>query len=127
MKKEIKRLLKAVSAAALGISLGACADSTPTVPDKTPEENAAAMEEEIARVKTGQLTYAVRDTHIDDKTICSGDIMGVGDHAILAVGKEIDAVAEETVAEIPEETEEVKTEETKVEETKTEETATKKE
>ena len=70
------------------------------VPDKSPEENAAAMEEEIARVKTGQLTYAVRDTHIDDKTICSGDIMGVGDHAILAVGKEIDSVAEETVAEM---------------------------
>ncbi len=73
------------------------------VPDKTPEENAAAMEEEISRVKTGQLTYAVRDTHIDDKTICSGDIMGVGDHAILAVGKEIDAVAEETVAEMVDE------------------------
>ncbi len=68
------------------------------VPDKTPEENAAVMEEEIARVKTGQLTYAVRDTHIDDKTIHAGDIMGVGDHSILAVGKEIDPVAEETVS-----------------------------
>ena len=67
------------------------------VPEKSPEENAAAMEEEIARVKTGQLTYAVRDTHIDDKTIHAGDIMGVGDHSILAVGKEIDSVAEETV------------------------------
>ncbi|MDO4297509.1 MAG: DAK2 domain-containing protein [Lachnospiraceae bacterium] len=68
------------------------------VPEKTPEENAAVMEEEIQRVKTGQLTYAVRDTHIDDKTIHAGDIMGVGDHAILAVGKDIDPVAEETVA-----------------------------
>ena len=67
------------------------------VPDKSPEENAAVMEEEIARVKTGQLTYAVRDTHIDDKTIHAGDIMGVGDHSILAVGKEIDPVAVETV------------------------------
>ena len=67
------------------------------VPEKSPEENAAAMEEEIARVKTGQLTYAVRDTPIDDKTIHAGDIMGVGDHSILAVGKEIDSVAEETV------------------------------
>ncbi len=66
------------------------------VPDKTPEENAAVMEEEIARVKTGQITYAVRDTHIDDKTIHAGDIMGVGDRSILAVGKEIDPVAEET-------------------------------
>lgn len=68
------------------------------VPEKSPEENAAVMEEEIARVKTGQLTYAVRDTHIDDKTIKAGDIMGVGDHAILAVGKDIDSVALETVS-----------------------------
>lgn len=68
------------------------------VPEKTPEENMQAMEEEISRVKTGQLTYAVRDTHIDDKVIQAGDIMGVGDHAILAVGKEIDPVACETVA-----------------------------
>ena len=68
------------------------------VPEKTPEENAQAMEEEISHVKTGQLTYAVRDTHIEEKVIHAGDIMGVGDHAILAVGREIDPVAEETVA-----------------------------
>lgn len=67
------------------------------VPERTPEENAAAMEEEIARVKTGQMTYAVRDTHIDDKTIHAGDIMGVGDHSILAVGREIDPVTLETI------------------------------
>ena len=67
------------------------------VPEKTPEENTAVMTEEVSRVKTGQLTYAVRDTHIDDKTIHAGDIMGVGDHAILAVGKEINDVALETV------------------------------
>lgn len=67
------------------------------VPERTPEENAAVMEEEIARVKTGQLTYAVRDTHIDDKTIRAGDIMGVGDKAILSVGRDIDSVALETV------------------------------
>lgn len=70
------------------------------VPEKSAEENAAVMEEEIARVKTGQLTYAVRDTHIDDKTIHAGDIMGVGDHAILSVGKEINAVALDTVAQM---------------------------
>ena len=68
------------------------------VPEKTPEENAQTMEEEISHVKTGQLTYAVRDTHIDEQVIHAGDIMGVGDHAILAVGREIDPVAEETVA-----------------------------
>lgn len=70
------------------------------VPEKSPEENAAVMEEEIARVKTGQLTYAVRDTHIDDKTIHAGDIMGVGDHAILSVGKDIEEVALETVGQM---------------------------
>lgn len=76
------------------------------VPDKSPEENAAVMEEEIARVKTGQLTYAVRDTHIEDKTIHAGDIMGVGDHSILAVGGEVDPVAMETIAQmVDEETE----------------------
>ena len=37
-------------------------------------------------VKTGQVTYAVRDTHIDDKEIHEGDIMGIGDAGILAVG-----------------------------------------
>ena len=67
------------------------------VSDKSPEENAAVMEEEISRVKTGQLTYAVRDTHIEDKVIQAGDIMGVGDHEILAVGKELEPVAKETV------------------------------
>ncbi len=70
------------------------------VPEKTAEDNEQTMVEEISRVKTGQLTYAVRDTHIDDKTITAGDIMGVGDHAILAVGKDIDPVALETVKEM---------------------------
>ncbi len=68
------------------------------VPEKSPEENAQVMEQEIETVKTGQITYAVRDTHIEDKVIFAGDIMGVGDHSILAVGKDIDEVAEETVA-----------------------------
>ena len=68
------------------------------VPDKTPEENLALMEEEISRVKTGQVTYAVRDTHIDDKTIHMGDFMGVGDHSILAVGKDLNNTAVETLA-----------------------------
>lgn len=45
------------------------------------------MTEEITRVKTGQITYAVRDTHIDDKEIHEGDIMGIGDHGMLAVEK----------------------------------------
>ena len=53
------------------------------------EENRETMIREMARVKTGQVTYAVRDTRIDDKEIHEGDIMGIGDHGILAVGSEI--------------------------------------
>lgn len=58
-------------------------------PDKTPEENAEQMIAEMARVKTGQVTYAVRNTSIDGKDIEAGDIMGIGDAGILAVGKEV--------------------------------------
>lgn len=65
------------------------------VPEKTAQENAETMLEEIKNVKTGQVTYAVRDTHIDDKEICQGDIMGIGDAGILAVGQDVVEVAEE--------------------------------
>ena len=67
------------------------------VPEKTPQENAQAMTESIGNVKTGQITYAVRDTHIDDKDIRQGDIMGIGDHGILAVGEDVMSVTKETV------------------------------
>ncbi len=60
------------------------------MPDSTAEENAERMTEELANVKTGQVTYAVRDTHIDDKVIKEGNIMGIGDHAILSVGEEVE-------------------------------------
>ena len=73
------------------------------VPEKTPEENEEVMCEEIRQVRTGQLTYAVRDTHIDDKTIHEGDIMGVGDHGILAVGREIPETALETMKQMMDE------------------------
>ena len=53
----------------------------------TPEENRQGMTEAMQNVKTGQVTYAVRDTMIDDREIHQGDIMGLGDHsALLAVG-----------------------------------------
>lgn len=68
------------------------------VPEKSPEENEAAMIESIDTVKTGQITYAVRDTHIDDKEIHEHDIMGIGDHGLLAVGEEVMAVTKETIA-----------------------------
>ncbi|MFR2736971.1 MAG: DAK2 domain-containing protein [Blautia producta] len=63
------------------------------VPDKTVEQNTEEMMEAMKNVKTGQITYAVRDTKIDDKEIRQGDIMGIGDHGILAVGKEIEDTA----------------------------------
>ena len=68
------------------------------VPEKNGEENLEAMMEAVSRVKTGQITYAVRDTRIEDKEIHEGDIMGIGDSGILAVGKTKEEVAKETVA-----------------------------
>ena len=54
------------------------------IPELSPEENKAAMIEEMSRVRTGQVTYAVRDTSMDGFEIKEGDIMGIGDKAILA-------------------------------------------
>lgn len=62
------------------------------IPDQTAEENKARMIEEIKNVKTGQVTYAVRDTVIDDKEIKQDDYMGIGDSTILAVGRELEQV-----------------------------------
>ncbi len=68
------------------------------LPEKSVEENEELMREEIGCVKTVELTYAVRDTKIDEQTIHEGDIMGVGDSGILAVGKEIDETALDSLA-----------------------------
>lgn len=57
--------------------------------DKSPEENAARMTEEMKRVKSGQVTYAVRDTSFDGKEIKQGNIMGIGDSAIKSVGTDV--------------------------------------
>lgn len=67
------------------------------VPDISVEENEASMLEEIRSVKTGEVTYAVRDTQIDDKAIRQGDYMGIGDHGILSVGEDIRNVTLEMV------------------------------
>ncbi|MBP3488048.1 MAG: DAK2 domain-containing protein [Roseburia sp.] len=61
------------------------------IPDSTPEDNAERMNTEIGTVKTGQVTYAVRDTVIDDKEIKQDDYMGIGDAGILSVGQELAA------------------------------------
>lgn len=63
------------------------------VPDISVEENEAVMKEEVQHVATGQVTYAVRDTMIDDKEIHQGDFMGIGDQGILAVGTDLQDVA----------------------------------
>lgn len=57
--------------------------------DKSPEENATRMAEEMNKVKSGQVTYAVRDTSLDGKEIKQGNIMGIGDKTILSVGDDI--------------------------------------
>lgn len=67
------------------------------IAEKTAEDNEARMLEEIKRVRTGQVTYAVRDTSIDGIEISQNDIMGIGDSSILAVGKDIDGTAMELV------------------------------
>ncbi len=68
------------------------------IPDEDVSVNEAAMLEEIQNVKSGQVTYAVRDTHIDDKEIHEGDIMGIGDTGILAVGKDVEETTKEMLA-----------------------------
>ena len=73
------------------------------MPDSTPQENASRMTEELANVKSGQVTYAVRDTLIDDKSIKQGDYMGIGDSAILSVGTEMETVTKEMVAQMVDE------------------------
>ncbi len=76
-------------------------------PDMTGEENLEGMMEAVSMVKTGQVTYAVRDTRLDEKDIHEGDIMGIGDHGILAVGKGREAVAKEMIAAMVDEDSEV--------------------
>ncbi|MCI8464993.1 MAG: DAK2 domain-containing protein [Lachnospiraceae bacterium] len=63
------------------------------IPELSPEENKAAMMEEMANVKTGQVTYAVRNTSLDGFEIKQGDIMGIGDKSILAEGKEVESTS----------------------------------
>ena len=77
------------------------------IPEETPEENEKRMIEEIQNVKTGQVTYAVRDTKIDDKEIHEGDIMGIGDEGILAVGKDIAETTKAMMKELVDEDSEI--------------------
>ena len=67
------------------------------IPDHSSEENKEQMMAEIENVKTGQVTYAVRDTEIDGKTIKQNDFMGIGDKSILSVGTDLKATTLEMV------------------------------
>ena len=67
------------------------------IPDHSAEENKEQMMAEIENVKTGQVTYAVRDTEIDGKTIRQNDFMGIGDKSILSVGTDLRATTLEMV------------------------------
>lgn len=67
------------------------------VAEMTPDENEEIMIQEIKKVSSGQVTYAVRDTVIDDKEIKKDDYMGIGDSGILSVGTDIMEVSREMV------------------------------
>ena len=73
------------------------------MPDADAKTNEETMLEEIENVKTGQVTYAVRDTKIDEKEIHEGDIMGIGDKGILSVGTEVEATAKDMLAQLVDE------------------------
>ena len=73
------------------------------LPEKSAQENLSLMKEEITLVKTVELTYAVRDTKIDDMTIHAGDIMGVADSGIVSVGPEVGDTAYDSVKKLAEE------------------------
>ncbi len=77
------------------------------LPESSPEENAERMTEEMSRVKTGQVTYAVRDTVIDDKEIKQGNIMGIGDQGIVAVGDDIAKTTVDMINELVDEESEI--------------------
>lgn len=77
------------------------------VPEKSGEENAEVMMGAASNIKTGQITYAVRDTRIDEKEIHEGDIMGIGDNGMLAVGKDREQVVLDTIAAMVDEDSEI--------------------
>ncbi len=67
------------------------------IPGESPEDNKESMIESMSGVATGEITYAVRDTVIDDHEIKEGNIMGIGDDGILAVGEDLEATTIEMI------------------------------
>lgn len=70
------------------------------VPEKSAEENLDSMTQEMERVKTGQVTYAVRETSIDGHEIKQGDIMGIGDKSILSVGTDLQETTKDMISKL---------------------------
>ncbi len=77
------------------------------IPGETPRENEQRMLSEIQKVKTGEVTYAVRDTHIDEKEIHEGDFMGIGDDGLLSVGTDLAETARDMMAKLVDEDSEI--------------------
>ena len=68
------------------------------VPEKSIDENFETMIQEMEHVKTGQVTYAVRETSIDGHEIKQGDIMGIGDKSILSVGTDLQETTKDMIS-----------------------------
>ena len=77
------------------------------VPDSSIEDNKESMIDSMSYVKTGEITYAVRDTVIDDKEIKEGNIMGIGDDGILSVGEEVEDTTLDMVKEMQDDESEI--------------------
>ncbi|WP_314640307.1 DAK2 domain-containing protein [Stomatobaculum longum] len=60
------------------------------LPESSPEENLAAMQEAIRHLATAEVTYAVRDTTMDDFEIHAGDFMAIGQNGMLTVEKKVE-------------------------------------
>ena len=73
------------------------------MPEADVDTNLEAMQDAVKNVKTGQVTYAVRDTKIDDKVIHEGDIMGIGDQGILSVGQSVEETTKDMLAQLVDE------------------------
>ena len=77
------------------------------VEDNSAEDNKEVMTDSMSYVKTGEITYAVRDTVIDDKEIREGNIMGIGDEGILSVGDDITATTVDMIKKMQDEDSEI--------------------
>lgn len=73
------------------------------MPEADVDTNLETMQDAVKNVKTGQVTYAVRDTKIDDKVIHEGDIMGIGDQGILSVGQSVEDTTKDMLAQLVDE------------------------